>query len=164
EVLERLAAALELDAAGREMLFLLGRPRLPPPNRNPLSAVTPALQPVVDALPTRPAYIMTPAWGVVAWDAATAAVLTGWGVLAERDRNLLRRIFHDAANRVVVPEWEEHARFAVAAFRSDVARGRPETLAVAAELQATSADFRRLWAENDVRQLGAGVKQLRHPI
>lgn len=39
----------------------------------------------------------------------------------------------------------------------------PEAAALAIELQATSADFRRLWAENDVRSHGVGLKRLRHP-
>ena len=32
-----------------------------------------------------------------------------------------------------------------------------------AELQATSADFRRLWEQNEMRSRGIGRKRLRHP-
>ena len=35
--------------------------------------------------------------------------------------------------------------------------------ALASELQASSADFRRLWAENDVRSYGAGLKRIERP-
>ena len=44
EVLERLARALELDAAGREMLFLLAQQRPPPLNTVAQPSVTLALQ------------------------------------------------------------------------------------------------------------------------
>jgi hypothetical protein len=40
----------------------------------------------------------------------------------------------------------------------------PEAAALAAELQSTSADFRRLWAENEVRSHWVGLKRLQHPI
>jgi hypothetical protein len=52
EVLEQLAGALELDAAAREVLFLLAQQRPPPlePSPAPL-VVTAALQRMLDALP-----------------------------------------------------------------------------------------------------------------
>ena len=61
---------------------------------------------------------------------------------------------------------EENARFAIGVFRTDVARagGCPEAIALAGELQASSAEFRRLWAENDVRSHSVGLKRFRHPL
>jgi len=52
------------------------------------------------------------------------------------------------------------------AFRVDVARvgGQPEAITFAAELQATSSEFRRLWAENDVRAHWVGLKRFQHPV
>ncbi|HEU4409580.1 MAG TPA: helix-turn-helix transcriptional regulator [Polyangiaceae bacterium] len=164
EVLERLARALELDADGREFLFLLARQR-PPPRRAAPPPVAPAVQRVLDALPTSPALVKTPTWDVTAWNAAAAAVLADYAALPAPERNVLRRLFAGPAARASLPDWERHARFALAAFRIDVARagGRPEALALTAELEASSADFRRLWAENDVRSHGVGEKRLRHP-
>src|SRR5258708_27813889 len=40
----------------------------------------------------------------------------------------------------------------------------PEAVALAAELHATSADFSRLWAENDMRRHWAGLKRIQHPL
>jgi len=53
----------------------------------------------------------------------------------------------------------------VASFRMDIVRaGLPaEAAAVAEELQAASADFRRLWAENELPSPGMGRKTLQHP-
>jgi hypothetical protein len=48
----------------------------------------------------------------------------------------------------------------------DVARmgGSPEADALVAELDARSADFRRLWSENDVRSHGVGHKRFDNPV
>lgn len=165
EVLERLARALELDAAGREVLFLLAQQRPPPRRPAAPPAVAPALQRVLDAMPHSPAYVKTPAWDIVAWNAAAAMVLGNYAALPSSERNVLRRVFLDPSVRTSLVDWEENARFVLAAFRVDLVRagGSPEVAAIVAELQA-SADFRRLWAENEVRSHGVGCKRLRHPI
>jgi len=167
EVLERLARALELDAAGREMLFLLAQRRPPLPLYPEVSpAVTPVLQRVLDGLRTSPAIVKTPTWDVVAWNAAAAAVLTDYAALPVRERNVLRLLFCNKTARGSQENWEESARLAVGVFRIDVARvgGDPEAAALAAELQESSAEFRRLYAENEVHSLWGGVKHFRHPI
>lgn len=166
EVLERLTRALELDAAGREMLFLLAQQRPPPLNRVELQPVTPALQRVLDGMPASPAIVKTPTWDVVAWNAAAIAVLGDYTAVPARERNVLRRLFASPAEHARPPDWEESARASVAVFRIDIARmgGSPEAAALAAELQQTSADFRRLWAENDVLSHWIGTKHLRHSL
>jgi transcriptional regulator with XRE-family HTH domain len=166
EVLERLARALELDAAGREMLFLLAQQRPPPLNPGVSSAVTPALQRVLDGMHTNLAIVKTPAWDVVAWNAAAAAVLTDYAALPVRERNVLRLLFGNKSARGSQENWEESARLAVGVFRIDVARvgGDREAAALAAELQETSPEFRRLYAENEVSNFWGGVKHFRHPM
>ena len=166
QVLERLASALELDEAGREALFLLGRQRPPPLTAAPTAAVPPGLQRVLDAMPATPAYVMTPMWDVVAWTKAATVFLGVFGALPPGQRNGLKRLFGDPALRMATPDWEQHARFAIAVFRLDLARsgGSPEALALAAELEATSPDFRRLWAEREVRSHGFGRKRFEHPL
>ena len=168
-VLEQLARALELDSAGREVLFLLGRQRLPPPKPAASAVVTPALQRVLDAMAGSPALVKTPAWDILAWNRAAARVLADYAALPVRERNILRRLFEAptaAATRAALPDWEENARFAIAVLRIDAARagGSPEAEALADELQAVSEDFRRLWAENGMRTHGAGIKRLHHRL
>ncbi len=166
EVLERLTRALELDPAGREILFLLAQQRPPPFNPAPPPPVAPALQRVLDAMPNSPAIVKTPTWDIVAWNAAAVVVLANYAELSVHERNVLRILFSDPPLHARLPDWEENARFAIGVFRVDIARagGSPEAVALAAELQATSADFRRLWAENDLRRHWVGVKRLRHPV
>jgi transcriptional regulator with XRE-family HTH domain len=166
DVLERLAHALELDAASREMLFLLAQQRPPPLSPAPPSAVAPALQRVLDSFATSPAVVKTPTWDIVAWNAAAAAVLTDYAALPVGERNLLRRLFGELRTRGHWPDWESGARFALSVFRIDVARtgGSAEAAALAAELQACSADFRRMWAENEVSRHWVGHKRITHPV
>lgn len=165
EVLERLAQALELDLDNRELLFLLAQQRPPPLVTAPLPAVAPALQRVLDSLPTSPAIVKTPTWDIVAWNMAAATVLADYAALPSHERNVLRRLFGNPTARVSLPDWEENARFAIAVFRIDVARagGSAEADALIDELQTTSADFRRLYADAEVRSHGVGVKRLTHP-
>ena len=166
DVLERLAGALELDAAAREMMFLIARQRPPPVKPAQPSPVGEAIQRVLDAMPTSPAMVKTPTWDIVAWNDAAAALVGVDPALPPRERNSLRRLFCDPAMCSVMPDWEEHARSMVAVFRMDVARmgGSPEADALVAELQAASPDFRRLWAENEVRSHGAGRKRMNNPF
>ncbi|HEY2708769.1 MAG TPA: helix-turn-helix transcriptional regulator [Caulobacteraceae bacterium] len=166
EVLERLTRALELDAGSREVLFLLAQRRPPLRGAGPPPPVAPALQRVLDALQSSPAIVKTPTWDIVAWNEAAAAVLINYADLPPRERNVLRRLFSDEAVRGALPDWEENARFALEVFRIDVARAGdcPEAAALAAELQASSADFRRLWAETGMRSHAVALKRLTHPV
>jgi len=167
-VLEQLCKALELDSAGRELVFLLAQQRPPPllftPSVTP--TVEPALQRVLDAMPFSPAIVKTPTWDVIAWNAAAAAVLGNYADQPLQERNVLRRLFSSPEVRQALPEWEANARFAIGVFRVDIARAgdqRPEIAALAAELLATNADFRRLWAENDVSRHWVGRKHFNRP-
>jgi transcriptional regulator with XRE-family HTH domain len=165
EVLERLARALELDAVGREMLFFLAQQRPPPVAPGPTPAVTPTLQRVLDCMCGTAAIVKTPCWDVVAWNRAATQLLTDYSALPVRERNVLRMLFCDPRSRTRLLDWEENARFALGVFRVDVTRtgGNAEAHALAAELQQTSPEFRRLWAENEVRGHGIGHKRFQHP-
>lgn len=62
-------------------------------------------------------------------------------------------------------DWEGVARLIVNAFRADAARlGASEEIdRLVEELSAQSADFARLWRNNDVAGHGEGFKVLHHP-
>ena len=167
DVLDRIARALMLTEVEREHLFLLGLGRPPEVRYRQAEGVSPRLQRVLDALDPSPAMIKTLTWDVVAWNRAATVVLANYGDLPVEERNILRRIFCDPRSRALNEEWEHVARFVVAAFRADVARAGPgaETSvnALVDELSRRSPDFAAMWAENDVRYYGDGVKHLRHP-
>ncbi len=165
DVLNRIANGLMLTELEREHLFMLGLGRPPEVRYKPAEGVTPRLQRLLDSLDASPALIKTAMWDVVAWNRAAAVVLTDYGTIAPEKRNILRLIFSNPAIRAKQHDWETLARFVVAAFRADVARAGAgsEVSKLVEELSAVSANFERLWQENDVRVHGDGVKRLKHP-
>ena len=163
DVLDRIARALMLTDVEREHLFLIGLGRRPEVHYQATEGISPRLQRILDALTINPALVKTATWDVVAWNDAAAAVFTDYGLVPPEKRNILRIIFGDPRSRARQPSWEDVARFVVAAFRADVARAgaSDRAKAIIEELSATSADFKAMWQENDVRSYGEGTKQIR---
>ena len=167
DVLDRIARALVLTEVEREHLFLLGLGRPPEVRYQAAESVSPRLQRVLDALELSPAYVKTSTWDVVAWNRASAVVLTDYGALAPEQRNILRLVFSDPRVRAVQTDWDSVARFVVAAFRADVARAgaAKNVKALVDELRRLSPEFEAIWADNDVRSTyGEVAKTLRHPL
>lgn len=165
DVLDRIARALMLTEVEREHLFLLGLDRPPEVRYHASEGINPRLQRLLDTLEYSPALVKTPLWDVVAWNRAASTVLTDYGALAPEQRNILRIIFLDPRVRAAQFDWQAVARFVVGAFRADTARaGATEQVQeLVAELSHRSPEFSALWAENDVRAHGDGIKHLRHP-
>jgi transcriptional regulator with XRE-family HTH domain len=163
DVLERLARALELDDVHREMLFLLAHDRPPPRRPAAPAAVTPSLQLILDSISV-PAFVKTPTFQIVAWNRAAVAVLGDYAAVPERERNLLRRVFQPGSENKV-HDVEAVRRTCLASFRVDIARAGPseEATALIGELMETSPDFRRLWAEGEIRSHGGFQKRLVRP-
>lgn len=165
-VLDRIAHALMLTEVEREHLFLLALGRPPEVRYQAVEGVTPRLQRVLDALQFSPAIVKTATWDVLAWNRAAAAVLTDYGELAPRERNILRLMFGDSRVRAAQRDWESVARFVVAAFRADAVRAgaSKNVQALVEELSQASPEFAAMWRDNDVRSYGEGTKHLRHPV
>lgn len=165
DVLDRLSRALELTEEEREHLFLLAQDRPPPVHAPDAPAITAQMQRVLDAMVDTPAVIKTPVWTVVAWNRAASAVLADYANIRPAQRNVLRLLFSPGSHERL-PDWESLARTIVATVRRDVVRAGMlgETRALIEELSAQSADFRAMWAEQDVFAHGEGVKRIRHPI
>jgi transcriptional regulator with XRE-family HTH domain len=166
EVLNRLAAALALTAVEREHLFLLAQNRPPQVTYQPSEPITAQLQRVLDSLEFSPALVKNPQWDIVAWNAAAAAVLTEYGTLPPEQRNVLRLLFATDRVRNKTQHWEAHARFAVAAFRADIARlGATDSVKdFVDELMALSPEFVAIWSDYDLQSYGEGSKRFAHPL
>ncbi|MBI3349636.1 MAG: helix-turn-helix domain-containing protein [Burkholderiales bacterium] len=167
EVLERLAGALQLSDVEREHLFLLAQNRPPEVRYQPAVDAPPRLQRVLDALEYCPAMLRTQTWDVVAWNRACAAVLNDYSAMPPDRRNILRHIFGNPAARRRIPNWDQDARFVVAAFRADVARaGATDAVqAMVEELCAANAEFAEMWSELEVREgYGEVAKLINHPV
>ena len=166
DVLDRIARALMLTDVERELLFLLGLGRPPEVRYRKNDGVTPRLQRVLDALEPSPALIRTATWDVVAWNHAATLILTDYGALSPKQRNILRFVFLDPRVRAAQDDWESVARFVVSAFRVDAARAgaAAEVEPIVDELCRLSPEFEAMWRDNDVRSPVEGVKHLRHPV
>ncbi len=127
----------------------------------PERKVSPALQRMLDGMPSRPAYIRTARWDVIAWNKA-ATRLFGFQRRRAEERNLVRVMFVDPEFRAMVPNWTTAAPIMLAKFRSDYARYRGDPLmdALVNEMQQRSPEFRQLWRRHDVMNSGEGIKTL----
>jgi transcriptional regulator with XRE-family HTH domain len=166
EVLNRIAQALMLTDLEREHLFLLGLGRPPDVRYRKDEGVTPRLQRVLDALEPCPALIRTAIWDVVAWNRGATVMLTDYGALPPKQRNILRLIFLDPNVRAAQYHWESVARFVVGAFRVDAARAgaAADVEPLVDELCRLSPEFKSMWQDNDVQSHGEAVKQIRHAV
>lgn len=164
EVLHRIADALLLTDVEREHAFILGLGRPPEIRYHPECGITPRLQRVLDSFGSTPALVRTAMWDVLAWNQAASTVLSDYGKMPVRERNVLRRMFLDPAVREAQLDWESVASFIVAVFRADAARaGASDGMhALAEELCNASSDFERMWRNNAVQQSGEGIKHVRH--
>ena len=166
DVVDRLSRALDLTEAERDHLLHLVQPQRKVADASPHVRVPPALRRLLDVMEHIPAFVKTATWDIVAWNRAAATVLTDYGSLPADERNLLRLLFSGPEVRNGMADWESHARFAVAAFRSETTRvGMAEAAAtLVAELRGSSAAFNAMWADNEVGVYGAGLKEIVHPV
>lgn len=170
EVLDRIARALILSDVEREHLFLLalGRPPEVRFQNGTDHEVTPRLQRVLDALELSPAYIRNSMWDILAWNRAASVVLADYGAMPLEERNSLRLVFCNPQTRAKMMNWEQDARFVVAAFRADTARAGASAEKVRAmvnDLCRVSPEFASMWRENDVRgRYGEVAKFVAHPV
>ncbi|OUC98384.1 helix-turn-helix transcriptional regulator [Streptomyces swartbergensis] len=166
QLLGALARALRLSDDERDHLFHLAGHR-PPPADGVARLARAGLIRMLDLLGDTPALVLSDLGEVLAQNRA-ALLLTGdhTGFSGDR-RYVVYRWFTEPAARAVCPpeEQEYHARRLVADLRAAVGRrsGDPAAAGLVDRLQATSADFRRLWAEHEVAVRRADRKTFLHP-
>jgi transcriptional regulator with XRE-family HTH domain len=165
DVLDRIARALMLTTFEREHLFLIALGHPPEVRYEAKQGISPRIQRVLDSLENIPALVKTVTWDLVAWNPAAAALFNYDSITLE-ERNILRKIFLDPKARAAQLDWKSVARFAVAAFRADIARADATEYARALvdELRRLSPDFEEMWNANDVHSYGEGTKTLKHPV
>lgn len=167
EVLHRIANVLVLTDVEREHLFLLGLGRPPELKYRSASEISPRRQRVMDALPDSPAYVKILAWDMLAWNRA-AAVVFGYTLDADFERNLLRRTFLSLGTRSAQTDWTSVARLVVSVFLADATRAAAidaaaEVRMLVADLCERSPEFRALWQAHEVQPFGEGTKSLQLP-
>ncbi|WP_330253865.1 hypothetical protein OG874_04495 [Nocardia sp. NBC_00565] len=113
-----------------------------------------------------PAYIVGRGTNVLAWNPLAAALITDFGALPPRGRNLARLVFLDEGMRELYEDWAAKAADVVAYLRLDLARnpGDAGIAALIEELNANSADFRDLWERHELKDKTHGRYVYRHPV
>ncbi|WP_189983289.1 helix-turn-helix transcriptional regulator [Streptomyces capoamus] len=164
-VLDAVARVLRLDETEQAYLRTVARPRRRPGPQAGASRVRPGVQLLLDAMERSAAFVLGRRMDVLAWNALGDAV-NGFSRLAPAERNMARLVFLDPAGRELYPEWHAVAAQTVAHLRVHAGRyaDDPELCALVGELSVRSEDFRRLWADHEVRECAYGVKTVRHPV
>jgi transcriptional regulator with XRE-family HTH domain len=167
-VLENLVRALRLDEAERAHLYDLVRAantgaRAPRPARQ---QVRPAVQRLLDAMTMAPAYVRNGRLDILAANRLGRAVFAPIFDSPAKPANMARFIFLDPAAPEFYHGWDRHASDTVALLRAEAGRS-PADRALSdliGELSTRSEVFRTRWADHNVRQHRAGVKQFHHPV
>ena len=171
QVLDALAAALQMSAAERRYLEVLAHGgddaarggaavTAPPPEQ-----IDQGVADLVHRLDPFPTIVKGRRWDVLAANPAARELFTDWEALPVRERNLVRWMFTTDRAREVYLDWEQEARAMLGRFRLAAARYRddPDFTALIAELQRDSQHVRDWWPRHDVIAVGSGSKKLRHP-
>ncbi|MFG1998947.1 helix-turn-helix transcriptional regulator [Spirillospora sp. NPDC048911] len=170
EVLQAVARALQLDEDERAHLRNLARParsagrRRQPPAR--AERVRPGMQRLLEMAEGMPAYIVGRRLDVLAWNRMAAAVFTDFAGLSPAGRNWGRMIFLNEDVQALYEDWTLKARETVAFLRLRAGEypDDPELAALVGELSVKSEDFRRWWADHNVKDKSNGKKNMHHPL
>ncbi|MRH88051.1 helix-turn-helix domain-containing protein [Nocardia sp. SYP-A9097] len=165
DILDAVAGALRLDADERTHLHNLAKP--PSARKRPARPqnVGPEMSQALQALTTVPAYIIGRRLDILAWNDLARTLIADFSALPVAERNMARLVFLDDATRDLYPDWETKARDTVSNLRLDAGRhpADPRLATLVGELSLGSADFRRLWADHNVRGKTRGRKRFNHP-
>lgn len=165
-VLEGIARALDLDAAGRAHLgHLVGTPLTGQP-RQAVQHVRPGLHQFLDSLGTHPAFVLGRRTDVLASNRLARALLTDFNRMPARQRKYARWVLTSDEARELFLDWDEQARAAVESLRLESGDDPddPLTRELVDELRELSPHFDRWWSEHRVYQRTFGSKRLRHPV
>jgi transcriptional regulator with XRE-family HTH domain len=169
EVLDAVARALRLDSVERDHLYRLARPWSgPEPGEGPPrpQQVRPGLSRLLDSVADVPAYVVGRNTDVLAWNRLAAALITDFGALPPRMRNLARLVVLDEGMRELYADWPGKVRDVAGYLRLDAARhpGDPRTAELVDQLVAVSVEFRDAWAEHRIKDKTHGRYVYRHPV
>jgi transcriptional regulator with XRE-family HTH domain len=161
QVIDAIGRALRLPADAREHLYRLAglSPRLGPDSRRDLAH--PSLLALLETFSRAAAYVLGPAFDVLAANPIASALLSPFG----DERNMPRILFTHPEAQTVFTEWELLRRSTVYALRLSAGRF-PDNAAInglVAELNQTSPEFRALWGQQNVGSLARAFKVFVHP-
>jgi transcriptional regulator with XRE-family HTH domain len=162
QVIDSLARALRLDAAGIAHLYELAQPRPVVRRNDQPEAVRASVVELLALWRSTPAFVTGRCMDILVSNALAVALspLLAPGV------NLPRAVFLDPEMRRLVDDWDDIANRAVAGLR---ARLQPNVedarlAGLIDELSAASEHFRLLWERHDVELAAHPIRTFHHPV
>ncbi|MEU5824452.1 helix-turn-helix transcriptional regulator [Streptomyces sp. NPDC047803] len=164
-VLDAIARVLRLDETEHAHLRTVARPKARKMSTSSVRRVRPGLRLLLDLFDRAPAFVLGRRMDVLAWNALGDA-LGGFSGLPAGERNMPRQAFLAPGARELYPDWPAVAAETVAYLRLDAGLhpDDKELAALVGELSLKSEDFRRLWADHQVKAKTYGVKRMVHPV
>ena len=164
-VLDAIARVLGLDETEHAYLRTVARPKARKASAPSVRRVRPGLRLLLDLFERAPAFVLGRRMDVLAWNALGDA-LSGFSRMPAVERNMPRQAFLDPGARELYPDWPAVAAETVAHLRLDAGLhpDDKELAALVGELSLKSEDFRRLWADHQVKAKTYGVKRMVHPV
>lgn len=170
EVLDAVARALRLDDTERAYLFQIARANVRRTRRRTparVQRVRPGVRRILETLDeVTPAFVFGRRMDILASNHLARALMTDFEALPPRERNMLRYSFLDESSRELFLDWDEVAKDNVAVLRLDAGRHPDDPLLaeLVGELAVKSPEFRRWWADHNVRERSHGTKRYHHPV
>ncbi|WP_405872066.1 helix-turn-helix transcriptional regulator [Streptomyces sp. NBC_00005] len=163
-VLDAIARVLRLDETEHAYLHAVARPRRQS-ERPAAPRVRQGVQLLLDSMDRTPAVVLDRRMTVMAWNALADAVF-GYSGTAAKARSIPRHVLLDPVAHDLYPEWQAVAAQCVAHLRMLAGHHQEDRqlTSLVGELSLKSEDFRRLWADHQVRECAYGVKRIRHPV
>ncbi|MEV7886051.1 helix-turn-helix transcriptional regulator [Streptomyces sp. NPDC002817] len=163
-VLDAVARVLRLDETEHAYLHAVARPRKRGA-RTTAPRVRAGIQLLLDSVDRTPAFVLDRSMTVLAWNALADAVF-GYSDTTAETRSIPRQVFLDPAAHDFYPEWQAVAAQCVAHLRVQAGHHQddPQLTALVGELSLKSEDFRRLWADHQVKECAYGMKRVQHPV
>ncbi|WP_430379951.1 helix-turn-helix domain-containing protein [Streptomyces sp. B1-3] len=167
-VLDSIARVLQLDATEQAYLRTVARPPKKERDgrrRSTRPGIRAGVQRLLDSMDRTPAFVLGPAMEALAWNELGDA-LHGFSRLPPDRRNIVRHLFLEPEGRDLYPDWNAVAAQCVATLRLSAGThaDHRELRDLVGELSLKSEDFRRLWADHQVRACMYGTKRVRHPV
>jgi transcriptional regulator with XRE-family HTH domain len=166
-VLDALADSLQLTPDERGYLLTLAEIVPGTATRAPTKPdVSPQLRQLLEDMKNVPAMVVYRRMDVLAWNRGAAALLTDFGALPTRERNMVRLMFFHDGFRSLYANWPDAARDAVAVLRMEASQhpDDPDLIALVGELSIRDPDFRTWWTSHPVHGLGAVTRMFHHPV
>jgi transcriptional regulator with XRE-family HTH domain len=165
-VLNAVARALRLDDAERLHLFDLARPEAATRLAASEGVIRPSVRRVLDAFTEGMALVRNRRWDYLAANALARAVYAEVFDGRIGPPNHVRYVFLDDRARSFFDDWPAVAHDTARILRSEAGRDPDDTgtAALVEELSQTSAEFRAIWSQHDVRLPAAGLHRFHHPL